>query len=460
MRRPGTSRASARSRRPGSCRRPARDDRRRLGDPLRRRRSRRDRARPAAGARCRPRVDRARQALHDDRHRHRAGPHRRGRRQRDRGLDPGPGGRCASACRPSGRRPCPSASPSSPPATAAPLLADPVRTTPIQPWHLANGAVFEDVGQWKRPRYFPRGGESMDEAVLRECAAARSGVGRDGRHDPGQDRHPGAGRGDLPRPGLHEHVLDPQGRVVPVRRHVPGRRDGLRRRRDVPASADDRFHMTTTTGNAAAVLDHLEEWLQTEWPDLRVHATSVTEQWVTVAVVGPRAREVVGRAVPDLDVSNEAFPFMTWREAVIAGTPGRVFRISFSGELAFELNVPTLARPRAVGGGHGRRRAVRDHALRHRGDARPARREGLPDHRPGDGRHGHAPGPRHGGPCSTKKDFIGRRSHRRPDAAAAGPQAARRPAAGRPGRASCPRAPSSWRPMRTSARRRSRCSAT
>jgi sarcosine oxidase subunit alpha len=99
--------------------------------------------------------------------------------------------------------------------------------------------------------------------------------------------------------------------------------------------------MTTTTGNAAAVLDHLEEWLQTEWPELRVHATSVTEQWTTVAVVGPRAREVVGPLAPDLDVSNDAFPFMTWREAVIAGTPGRVFRISFSGELAFELNVPT-----------------------------------------------------------------------------------------------------------------------
>ena len=65
--------------------------------------------------------------------------------------------------------------------------------------------------------------------------------------------------------------------------------------------------MTTTTGNAAPVLDHLEEWLQTEWPELRVHATSVTEQWTTVAVVGPRAREVVATLTPDLDVSNEAF---------------------------------------------------------------------------------------------------------------------------------------------------------
>jgi sarcosine oxidase subunit alpha len=105
--------------------------------------------------------------------------------------------------------------------------------------------------------------------------------------------------------------------------------------------ADDRFHMTTTTGNAAAVLDHLEEWLQTEWPELRVRCTSVTEQWATVAVVGPRSRDVVAALVSELDVSAAAFPFMTWRDATIAGTRGRIFRISFSGELAYELNVPT-----------------------------------------------------------------------------------------------------------------------
>jgi sarcosine oxidase subunit alpha len=105
--------------------------------------------------------------------------------------------------------------------------------------------------------------------------------------------------------------------------------------------ADDRFHMTTTTGNAAPVLDHLEEWLQTEWPELRVRATSVTEQWATVAVVGPRSRDVLAALAPDLDVSVEGFPFMTWRDAVVAGLPARVFRISFSGELAYEVNVPS-----------------------------------------------------------------------------------------------------------------------
>jgi sarcosine oxidase subunit alpha len=103
--------------------------------------------------------------------------------------------------------------------------------------------------------------------------------------------------------------------------------------------AEDRFHVTTTTGNAAAVLDHFEEWLQTEWPELRVRCTSVTEQWAVSAVVGPRSRDVLAALAPDLDVSREAFPFMTWRDATVAGLSARVFRISFSGELAYEVNV-------------------------------------------------------------------------------------------------------------------------
>jgi sarcosine oxidase subunit alpha len=103
--------------------------------------------------------------------------------------------------------------------------------------------------------------------------------------------------------------------------------------------ADDRFLVTTTTGNAAAVLDWFEEWLQTEWPELRVHCTSVTEQWATVAVVGPRSRDVIGALAPGLDVSKEAFRFMDIRETEVAGLPARVCRISFSGELAYEINV-------------------------------------------------------------------------------------------------------------------------
>jgi sarcosine oxidase subunit alpha len=102
----------------------------------------------------------------------------------------------------------------------------------------------------------------------------------------------------------------------------------------------EHFLMTTTTGNAAAVLDWLEEWLQTEWPDLRVRCTSVTDHWATVAIAGPRSRDVVAALAPDLAVDNASFPFMTVREALVHGVLARVFRISFSGELAYEVNVP------------------------------------------------------------------------------------------------------------------------
>jgi sarcosine oxidase subunit alpha len=182
--------------------------------------------------------------------------------------------------------------------------------------------------------------------------------------------------------------------------------------------ADDRFLMTTTTGNAAAVLDHLEEWLQTEWPELRVAATSVTEQWATVAVVGPRSREVVAALAPELDVSAETFSFMTWREAVIGGTRGRVFRISFSGELAFELNVPTwygqalweavLAAGDALGLPVTPYGTETLHVLRAEKGYPIIGQETDGTTTPHD--LGMA------ALVSTKKDFIGRRSLRRPDA--------------------------------------------
>lgn len=219
-------------------------------------------------------------------------------------------------------------------------LHDPIRTTSIHPWHVENDAVFEDVGQWKRPWYLPRHGESMDEAVLRECAAAREGVAV-------MDAST-LGKIDLQGPDAAEFLdrvytnVFSTLKVGACRYGVMCRADGMVFDDGVTSRlADDRFHMTTTTGNAAAVLDHLEEWLQTEWPQLRVRCTSVTEQWATVAVVGPRSRDVVAALAPDLDVSRDAFPFMTWRDAAVAGTAARVFRISFSGELAYEINVPS-----------------------------------------------------------------------------------------------------------------------
>src|SRR5690349_15119536 len=109
--------------------------------------------------------------------------------------------------------------------------------------------------------------------------------------------------------------------------------------------AEDRFLVLTTTGGAAKILDWMEEWIQTEWPDLRVHCTSVTEQWVTVPVVGPRSRDVIGAVFPGVDASNPAFPFMTWRDTTLEGVPVRLARVSFSGELAWEVNVDAWHAP-------------------------------------------------------------------------------------------------------------------
>ena len=104
--------------------------------------------------------------------------------------------------------------------------------------------------------------------------------------------------------------------------------------------AADRFHVTTTTGNAAGVLAMMEDYRQTEWTDLAVWLTSVTEQWAVIAVQGPRAREVIAPLVEGVDVSAASFPHMSVAEARVCGVPARLFRVSFTGELGFEINVP------------------------------------------------------------------------------------------------------------------------
>src|SRR5438067_1544020 len=104
--------------------------------------------------------------------------------------------------------------------------------------------------------------------------------------------------------------------------------------------APDRFFLTTTTGNAAAVFDWLEEWLQTEWPELDVFCTSVTEEWANATLVGWAARDVLALLAPGLALDSAAFPHMTMRAADIGGIPARIFRVSFSGELSYEINVP------------------------------------------------------------------------------------------------------------------------
>ncbi|MET9001235.1 2Fe-2S iron-sulfur cluster-binding protein [Amycolatopsis sp. NPDC004169] len=223
-------------------------------------------------------------------------------------------------------------------------LHDPVRVTTIHPWHVEHGAEFENVGQWKRPWYYPRPGESMADAVRRECRAARNDVAcMDGST---------LGKIDVQGPDagwfldmLYTNMMSNL-RVGRIRYGVMCGVDGMViDDGTVIRVGEERFLVTTTTGNAAMVLEWMEEWLQTEWPHLRVFATSVTEHWTTIPLVGPRSREVLGRLAPGLDVSNEAFGFMTWQDAEVAGLQARVCRISFSGELAYEINVPSWQGP-------------------------------------------------------------------------------------------------------------------
>ncbi len=217
-------------------------------------------------------------------------------------------------------------------------LSDPVRTTALHEWHVTHGALFENVGQWKRPWYYPRGGEDMEAAVLRECAAAREGVAFMDASTLGKIDVQGPDAA-LFLDRLYTNMMSTL-KVGMIRYGVMCRLDGMVfDDGTVIRLAQDRFLVTTTTGNAAAVLDWMEEWLQTEWPELKVHCTSVTEQWATVALVGPKSRAVLGSLAPQLAVSNDDFPFMAWRETTVAGIEARVCRISFSGELAYEINV-------------------------------------------------------------------------------------------------------------------------
>jgi sarcosine oxidase subunit alpha len=219
-------------------------------------------------------------------------------------------------------------------------LYDPVRVTPMRDWHVAAGAVFEDVGQWKRPRYYPLAGESMDEAVRRECLAVRDGVTLLDASTLGKIAVSGP---DAARFLDRIYVNRWQNLGVGRCRYgVICRDDGMVFDDGVGVRlAADRFLVTTTTGNAGAVLDWFEEWLQTEWPELDVFCTSLTEEYANVTLAGPASRELLASLVPRLDLA--AFPFMTMRETDVAGIPALVFRIGFAGELAYEINVAASA---------------------------------------------------------------------------------------------------------------------
>lgn len=218
-------------------------------------------------------------------------------------------------------------------------LFEPVRRTPIHSWAQEKGAAFEDVGQWKRAWYFPEAGEDMHAAVARECRTVRES----------------AGIFDASTLGKIEVVGPDAARFMELMYTNPwaklgvGRcRYGVMLREDgfiyddgvVGRIAEDRFHVTTTTGGAPRVLNHMEDYLQTEFPDLRVFLTSTSEQWAVIAVQGPKSRDIIAPLVDGIDLSDAAMPHMSVREGMVCGVPARLFRMSFTGERGFEINVP------------------------------------------------------------------------------------------------------------------------
>jgi sarcosine oxidase subunit alpha len=218
-------------------------------------------------------------------------------------------------------------------------LFDPVRETPIHSWAVERGAVFEDVGQWKRARYFPVGGEDMHAAVTRECKAVRAGCGIFDASTLGKIEIVGPDAAEF----LNRMYVNAWTKLKPgkLRYGVLLREDGFVLDDGVVGRmAEDRFHVTTTTGGAPRVLAMMEDYLQTEWPELKVWLTSTTEQWAVIAVQGPKAREILLPLVEGADISGAAFPHMSVAECTVAGVPARLFRVSFTGELGFEVNVP------------------------------------------------------------------------------------------------------------------------
>ncbi len=217
-------------------------------------------------------------------------------------------------------------------------LLEPVRQTPLHAWAASHGAVFEDVGTWKRALCFPRAGEDEHAAVARECRAVRNTAGLLDASTLGKIEVVG------PDAATFLDLLY----TIDVATLAPGRcryalllgengfvlDDGI-----VARLAPDRFHVTTTTGGAARVLHHMEDYRQTEFFHLRVWLTSITEQWGVIAVQGPKAREVIASLVEDIDLA--AMPHMSVRACRVAGVAARLFRASFTGELGYEINVPS-----------------------------------------------------------------------------------------------------------------------
>ncbi|MFV0386134.1 FAD-dependent oxidoreductase, partial [Paracoccus sp. (in: a-proteobacteria)] len=232
------------------------------------------------------------------------------------------------------------------PLTLATIAADargeafqPLRKTAMHDWHDRNGASWEPVGQWRRPYCYPRAGEDRRAAVHREILAVRGGVGTLDASTLGKIvvKGPDAGRFlDMIYTGMMSSL--PVGKC---RYGLICNENGFLMDDGVVARlSPDTWLCHTTTGGAERVHGHMEDWLQCEWWDWRVYTANLTEQFAQIAVAGPRARDLLERLPGSIDLSAEPLPFMQWAEGDMGGIPARVYRISFSGELSYEIAVP------------------------------------------------------------------------------------------------------------------------
>jgi len=218
-------------------------------------------------------------------------------------------------------------------------LFDVTRKTSIDSWAQEQGAVFEPVALWRRAWYFPKPGEDMHASVARECKATRDSLGIFDASTLGKIEIVGPDAAEF----LNRMYTNPWSKLQPgrCRYGVLLGEDGFIRDDGVIGRlTTDRFHVTTTTGGAARVLNMMEDYLQTEFPDLKVWLTSTTEQWSVIAINGPNARNLLAPLVEGIDLSEEAFPHMSVAAGKICGVPTRLFRMSFTGERGYEVNVP------------------------------------------------------------------------------------------------------------------------
>ena len=212
------------------------------------------------------------------------------------------------------------------------------RKTPIHDWHVENKAEFENVGQWKRAWYYPKNNEDMYQAVQRESKAARESAGILDASTLGKIDIQGTDASEF----LNRVYTNAWSKLAigKCRYGLMLNEDGMVYDDGVTTRlGENHYIMTTTTGGAANVLSKLEDYLQTEWPELDVYLTSVTDHYATISVCGPNSRNIVSTIIDDLDFSDENFPHMSFKNAKIGKINCRVMRISFTGELSYEINI-------------------------------------------------------------------------------------------------------------------------